>query len=305
MELNILTDPFLWEKDVKRITHNEHGIDGLGNFSYRNASSAFVPPPMHYHSKYIEIFCMVKGTRFTRIQSGGEIFDYTSYGNEALITYPFELHTNGYEPQAPCEYYAFQLDVSDTSSILGLNRKYSQQLYGMLMSLPCRHVALEKEQILTLKKSFALFSEMTPEASFRGSQVLHCWLSDLFSASPLHEASPKQPEPRIMKAIAYLNDNINEPVKICDLADVTGYSLSHFKTLFKNAVGVTPAEYITMQKIDAAKTRLASGNESITELAYELGFSSSNYFCSVFKKLMGCSPLSYKKRLQEAVSEKD
>jgi AraC-like DNA-binding protein len=51
-----------------------------------------------------------------------------------------------------------------------------------------------------------------------------------------------------------------------------------------------------MQKIELAKRRLIDGNESIAELAYSLGYSSSNYFCAVFKKLMNCSPQNYRLR---------
>ena len=74
------------------------------------------------------------------------------------------------------------------------------------------------------------------------------------------------------------------------------YSLSRFKSKFKETVGITPAEYVTMQKIELAKRRLIEGEESIAELAYNLGYSSSNYFCSVFKKMMNCSPQNYRLR---------
>jgi AraC-like DNA-binding protein len=47
-------------------------------------------------------------------------------------------------------------------------------------------------------------------------------------------------------------------------------------------VGITPAEYINLQKISYAKKMLSNGKSNITDLAYTLGFSSSNYFSSVF-----------------------
>ena len=54
------------------------------------------------------------------------------------------------------------------------------------------------------------------------------------------------------------------------------------KILKLTTVGITPAEYINLQKISYAKKMLSNGKSNITDLAYMLGFSSSNYFSSVF-----------------------
>lgn len=54
------------------------------------------------------------------------------------------------------------------------------------------------------------------------------------------------------------------------------------KILKLTTVGITPAEYINLQKISYAKKMLSNGKSNITDLAYTLGFSSSNYFSSVF-----------------------
>ena len=81
-----------------------------------------------------------------------------------------------------------------------------------------------------------------------------------------------------------------------DLADISGYSLSHFKAKFKEYLGIAPAEYISLQKVSAAEQELSSTDISVTELAYKLGFSSSNYFCTVFKRLLGISPTDYRKK---------
>jgi len=85
---------------------------------------------------------------------------------------------------------------------------------------------------------------------------------------------------------------------------VSGYSISRFKTKFKREVGFAPAEYISIQKVEASKNLLESSEVSITELAYGLGFSSSNYFASVFKKIMGCTPREYRKQFKQSHPQK-
>ena len=69
---------------------------------------------------------------------------------------------------------------------------------------------------------------------------------------------------------------------------------------FKEELGITPAEYITLQKMDRAQMLLKTTNSSITDIAYQLGFSSSNYFCSVFKKTLSYSPAAYRKNFTQS-----
>lgn len=110
-------------------------------------------------------------------------------------------------------------------------------------------------------------------------------LSFLFSLQllpPIRETDTKQIDGHIQQAIEFLNQHIDEPLQIRDLAKVSGYSPSRFKIRFREEVGITPAEYINLQKISYAKKMLSNGKSNITDLAYTLGFSSSNYFSSVF-----------------------
>ena len=44
---------------------------------------------------------------------------------------------------------------------------------------------------------------------------------------------------------------------------------------------------------------LEETNENITNVALKVGFNSSNHFCKIFKKIMGCSPLQYKRKARK------
>ena len=52
-------------------------------------------------------------------------------------------------------------------------------------------------------------------------------------------------------------------------------------------------------KVEQAKLALERTDRSVTDIAYDLGWSSGNYFCTVFKKLTGVSPLQYRKQSRE------
>jgi AraC-like DNA-binding protein len=102
--------------------------------------------------------------------------------------------------------------------------------------------------------------------------------------------------PFILKqCITYINENINEKIKISDLAKQTRWESQHFNRLFTKYVGITPYKYIIEKKIEKATILLAESNVPSTQISYELGFKSHSNFCSVFKKITGKTPESVRK----------
>ncbi len=75
------------------------------------------------------------------------------------------------------------------------------------------------------------------------------------------------------------------------LAQVARLSESRCKTRFKREIGVPPAEFWLRKKIERAIVLLK--NHNVTEVAYELGFSSSQYFATVFKRYTLVNPSQF------------
>ena len=71
-------------------------------------------------------------------------------------------------------------------------------------------------------------------------------------------------------------------------------SEGRFKTNFRLYTGLPPREYILRQKIKCAKRLLKEESLSITQISYQLGFSSSQYFSTVFKRFTTLSPIDYR-----------
>ncbi len=289
-------DSFCWTKENKTITKEKHHVKGLGNFTYWNYTSSPAPSPMHYHSDILEIHCMLKGQRFSQIEKDGTIHNYTYHGNEAFLTFPFEIHGSGDEPPLPCEFYACQIITQNPDELLGLDKEYSNALYNSLMALQTHQLQLGMTHIQYLRTAFNFFSDFTPNSTRIGVSFLLSFLFSLQLLSPIRETDTKQINRHIQYAISFLNQHIDEPLQIRDLAEVSGYSLSRFKVCFREEVGITPMEYINLQKISYAKKILSKGESNITNLAFMLGFSSSNYFSSVFKKYTNCTPREYQKK---------
>jgi len=96
-----------------------------------------------------------------------------------------------------------------------------------------------------------------------------------------------------LKAMAYIHANYTEPISRSDVASHVGLSERHLTRCFHQAVGITPITYLNRYRVKQAKAMLDSGDRGITEIALEVGFSSSSYFTRVFREQVGVSPRAY------------
>jgi YesN/AraC family two-component response regulator len=69
---------------------------------------------------------------------------------------------------------------------------------------------------------------------------------------------------------------------------------------FKKATSNTVVEYIQRVKIEAAKKNLETGRKNINEVMYEVGYSDTKAFRTIFKKITGLSPVEYKQKYNRA-----
>lgn len=286
-------DDFTWLENRKIITYDHHHISGLANITHCTIGVNDVAA-LHYHSDIIEIHCIVKGQRTILISEDGNMNEYTTLGNELIITYPFELHEAS-DQKNRNEYYAIQINVRKGISLLGLNEEYSSQLRNEIMSISNRHLKVGHTQISMLRTAWNFFALGEKADFYSGSAYLVCFLQSLKYLEPAEKSQKKLGNSTIQNVLSYISCNLDKKITLQEIADVSGYSLSHFKYIFKEYLGITPAEYISLQKINQAEKELLSTDISITELAHKLSFSSSNYFCSVFKKVLGHTPSEYRK----------
>ena len=72
-------------------------------------------------------------------------------------------------------------------------------------------------------------------------------------------------------------------------------SVSTFQRTFKNIYKTTPTKHIEAQRIKKAKLLLIESKDTITDICYQIGFTSVSHFSKVFKKNCAISPNNYRK----------
>ena len=94
--------------------------------------------------------------------------------------------------------------------------------------------------------------------------------------------------------IDYIRWNISKPIRVSDIAAYYGYNEKYLTTFFKNQSGVSLKTYILNEKMEVAKSQLTDTNQSISQIAYSLGFADNHNFSTCFKKITGFTPSSYR-----------
>jgi AraC-like DNA-binding protein len=100
----------------------------------------------------------------------------------------------------------------------------------------------------------------------------------------------------VEKSILYMHDRIDSEINLADLASLCGFSVSHYSLLFKQKTSRSPIEYFNNLKIQKACQMLDFSDAHIKEIASQLHFEDQFYFSRVFKRVMGVSPVEYRKK---------
>jgi AraC-like DNA-binding protein len=102
----------------------------------------------------------------------------------------------------------------------------------------------------------------------------------------------------VRKAMAYIHEHSAEPISLKDVARSVGVSKEYLARCFHQETGLTLVTYLNRYRISQAKARLEAGEQNLTAIALEIGFSSGPYFSRVFRQEVGVSPSQYRQANQ-------
>lgn len=109
------------------------------------------------------------------------------------------------------------------------------------------------------------------------------------------ESVVKKYQPMIEEATEYIREHFSDDdMSLNVVADVVGLSPSHFSTVFRQEVGSTFVEYLTMVRMEEAKTLLKCTSLKSSEIGYRVGYKDPHYFSFLFKKTQKCTPKEYR-----------
>ena len=122
------------------------------------------------------------------------------------------------------------------------------------------------------------------------SELCYRLLCELAGADAAGTALP----PLVAEAVAQIREHYAGLYGVEELGEALGVSKSHLVRAFKAAMGVTPGQYLTGVRLEAAKLLLARREYPLEVVASLCGFSGANYLCRVFKKATGQTPAAFR-----------
>jgi AraC-like DNA-binding protein len=259
----------------------------LGWYSYSHARPDL---PIHCHRGPLEICYLERGSQFFQVEDR----EYRLSGGEVLVTLPDLPHSTAGQPSQPCILYWLNLRLPKRGrSLLSLPSKDSGALILAIQNLSRWHFPGS----VPLKALFDRLLDIhddpqTALRTIRLRQAVVQLLLEVIDCARRHAESDRVQ--RMAKVLNTIEGRANEDFRLQDLARQAGLSLSRFKVRFKEETGVSPRQFIVRTKIDVARRRLRTGQEPIGKIALDLGFPTSQYFATVFRRFMGVSPKEYR-----------
>lgn len=103
-----------------------------------------------------------------------------------------------------------------------------------------------------------------------------------------------QDERRIVEIVRTLKPRIAEPLALSDLAAEAAMSRYHFLRVFRKVVGTTPHQFVLATRLRLAAIRLRRSDESVSAIAYDVGFGDLSEFNRRFLRFAGVTPSVYR-----------
>jgi AraC-like DNA-binding protein len=99
---------------------------------------------------------------------------------------------------------------------------------------------------------------------------------------------------RAVEAALWIEANSHRQIELEDLAVHAGASPFHFLRVFSRVLGITPHQYLLRSRLRRAARRLADDDQSVTDIAYDVGFNDLSNFVRTFHRAAGVSPLKFR-----------
>lgn len=235
----------------------------------------------------------------------GEVSHQMAPGTLALINAGFIYRM---ELDAPLELIALNFDYTfDRSSITIFFDPCPPEMADQLRQEPFTdcpalsaplvlqemfHIQSSLEEIISVFQTRKLYYEEECSCLLKSLLIQLARSTLLSKAKTNHIAN---------QLIHYLQEHYREDLTGERLAAEFNYHTYHINRIMRSATGTTVHKYLVQYRISVSKNLLSNTSMSIDEIAAEVGFKNTPYFSNSFKKIVGCSPSSFRCRHLQSI----
>ena len=103
---------------------------------------------------------------------------------------------------------------------------------------------------------------------------------------------------QMLKVLVHIQQHLDEPPPLDELAGVAGLSPYHFHHVFTGMIGESVGRHVRRLRLERAAIRLKASRLPVIEIAYEAGYETHESFTRAFHAAFGVSPIGFRRRLR-------
>jgi len=191
-------------------------------------------------------------------------------------------------------YLTFKRVVEETPSLMQMLCTYQPYL-----------LLLDSNDIYSCLKSVILELDKKGTSSDFMVQLLLSQL--MIRISELANRNDHTPEQNVYnkKAVEFIHQNYDRDIRVKDIADAVHLHPGYLHRVFKETMGCSINDYLTMHRLKKAKELISQTDIRITDIPYYIGVSSQQYFSTIFRKYTGQTPMEFRKEQQRLHLQSD
>lgn len=261
---------------MKNITEKNLYIKHIISAMESHLTSCFIPMD---HPRRSDCFCYVLSGSCTFTMENGQIYEA---GPGDIL---FLAKDEDYSMTIECEHYRY----------IVCNFLFPEKAYRSSMHIKTKNsMAFEKE----FRKLAQVFAIKAPDWWLNSLSILFK-IYGMLVQEQQSQYVPSAARASIQNARAWIQTHLADPeLSVSFLAAQAKMSEVHFRELFRDLYHITPAKYITQERIAYAKQLMELKELRLEDIALQSGFSSLPYFCKVFKATTGTTPAVFRQKLQ-------
>ncbi|MEX2445619.1 MAG: AraC family transcriptional regulator [Alkalispirochaeta sp.] len=279
-----------------------HDVEVVGRYNYVTPHTG---PPTERFPRHLEIIYLEQGEQPYRIEGK----EYQLQSNELLLVYPGERHSTGAVPEKRGRLYWIILTAAaEEERWMGLAAPFGGELLRRLLDqrLPRRFTAAGGvrgllERVLSAGDPADNPGELRAKELWWALRMQHTVVECLLAIAASRETNPRRfPTGQILRVAEAMAARPAARWLIIALAEAAELSVPQFQRRFKEEIGLPPMEYLTRRRVERASNLLRETQLSVTQIALQVGFRSSQYFATVFRKFTGYTPTDYRRQASPA-----
>jgi AraC-like DNA-binding protein len=154
------------------------------------------------------------------------------------------------------------------------------------------------ERLQTLAQLLATSEEEMPGFVLFGDSLVTAMIARLSQLNNLQPAPNRRlglTRGQLARVTEFMRDNIDQPIRLSDLAALADLSSSQFGRAFKVSTGTAPHKWFLDARIECAKAMLADPRRNLVDIALETGFSEQSHFSRAFRAATGATPNAWRR----------